>query len=59
MGLAQAAMALAATYDAAELIGPNLRNVQPDTTEAKRWYELARALGANDADRRLLRLGAK
>lgn len=59
MGLAQAAMALAATYDAAELIGPNLRNVQPDTTEAKRWYERARALGANDADRRLLRLGAK
>ena len=59
MGLAQAAMALAATYDDAELIGPNLRNVQPDTTEAKRWYERARALGANDADRRLLRLGAK
>ena len=59
MGLAQAAMALAATYDAAEVTGPNLRNVQPDAKEARRWYELARALGAGDADQRLLRLGAK
>jgi Bacterial extracellular solute-binding proteins, family 3 len=59
MGLAQAAMALAGTYDAAELTGPNLRNVQPNITEARRWYERARALGANDADRRLLRLGAR
>jgi hypothetical protein len=59
MGLAQAAMALAGTYDAAELTGPYLRNVQPNITEARRWYERARALGANDADRRLLRLGAR
>jgi hypothetical protein len=59
MGLAQAAMALAATFDAAELTGPNLRNVQPDAEQARRWYERARALGANDADRRLVRLGTK
>jgi hypothetical protein len=59
MGLAQAAMALAATYDAAELTGPNLRNVQPDAGQARRWYERARALGASDADQRLARLGAK
>ncbi len=59
MGLAEGAMALAATYDAVELIRPNLRNVLPDAKEARRWYERARALGANDADLRLLRLGAK
>jgi len=61
MGLAQAAMALAATYDAAELakLGPNLRNVQPNAAEARRWYERALALGAGDAGERLQRLGAK
>jgi hypothetical protein len=57
MGLAQAAMALAATYDAAELKRPHLRNVLPDAAEAKRWYEQARALGADEAGARLQRLG--
>jgi hypothetical protein len=57
MGLAQAAMALAATYDAAELKRPHLRNVLPDSTEARRWYEQARALGAAEAGARLQRLG--
>jgi hypothetical protein len=59
MGLAQAAMALAATYDPAELNQPHLRNVQPDLAEAKRWYERARDLGAAEAGTRLQRLGAK
>ena len=59
MGLAQAAMALAATYDPAELNHPHLRNVQPDLAEAKRWYERARALGAAEAATRLQRLGAR
>jgi hypothetical protein len=59
MGLAQAAMALAATYDAAELSQPHLRNVLPDPAEAKRWYERAQALGATDAGARLQRLGAR
>jgi hypothetical protein len=59
MGLAQAAMALAGTYDAAELNRPHLRNVLPDAAEAARWYQRARALGAADADARLQRLGSK
>jgi hypothetical protein len=56
LGLAQAAMALAATFDAAELKRPNLRGVQPDAMQAKRWYERARTLGAADAEQRLGRL---
>jgi hypothetical protein len=59
MGLAQAALALAGTYDPAELNQPHLRNVQPDLAEAKRWYERARALGAAEAATRLQRLGAR
>jgi ABC-type amino acid transport substrate-binding protein len=59
MGLAQAAMALAATYDAVELNQPHLRNVLPDADEARRWYERAVALGAADAGARLQRLGSK
>jgi ABC-type amino acid transport substrate-binding protein len=59
MGLAPAAMALAATYDASELNQPHLRNVLPDAAEAKRWYERAGALGAVDAGARLQRLGSK
>jgi hypothetical protein len=57
LGLAEAAMALAATYDAAELDRPHLRGVQPNAKEARRWYERARALGARDAVQRLQRLG--
>jgi hypothetical protein len=59
MGLAQAAMSLAATFDAAELKQPHLINVLPDVAEARRWYERARAMGAADAAGRLQRLGAK
>jgi hypothetical protein len=59
MGLAQAAMALAATYDAAELNQPHLRNVLPDAAEARRWYERAQTLGATEAGARLQRLGAR
>jgi hypothetical protein len=58
MGLAQAAMALGGTYDAAELAKPHLRNVQADPVEAKRWYERAKALGAADAAARLQRLSS-
>jgi hypothetical protein len=57
LGLADAAMALAATYDATELNQPHLRGIQPDAKEARRWYERARALGAPDAEQRLQRLG--
>jgi TPR repeat protein len=59
MGLSQAAMALAGTYDAVELNQPHLRNVLPDPAEARRWYERAQALGAAEADARLQRLGAR
>jgi TPR repeat protein len=58
-GLAQAAMALAGTYDAAELARLNVRGVEPNSREAQRWYERARQLGAADAEQRLRRLGAK
>jgi hypothetical protein len=59
LGLAEAAMALAATYDAAELDRPHLRGIQPDVREARRWYERARALGAPAAGQRLQRLGSE
>ena len=58
MGLAQAAMALASTFDAAELAKPHLRNIPPDAVEAKRWYEHANLLGAAEASARLQRLGS-
>jgi hypothetical protein len=59
LGLAEAAMALGATYDAAELEKPNLRGIAADIKQAKRWYERALELGASEADIRLRRLGAK
>jgi hypothetical protein len=59
LGLAEAAMALGATYDAAELDKPNLRGIGADGKQAKRWYERALELGASEADARLQRLGAQ
>jgi hypothetical protein len=58
-GLAEAAMALAGTFDASELAKLNVRGIKPDATEARRWYERARRLGAADADNRARRLGAQ
>jgi TPR repeat protein len=48
-GLADAATALAATYDKVELqrMG-NMASVQPDPKLAKRWYEIAEQLRAQD-----------
>jgi TPR repeat protein len=58
LGLAEATMALAATYDPAELgRRPQLRGIQPDLEQARRWYERARMLGAPEAGERLRRLG--
>jgi hypothetical protein len=57
-GLAEGAMALAATFDAAELGRRNVRGIKPDSKLARQWYERARQLGAGDADDRLRRLGA-
>lgn len=58
LGLAEAAMALGATYDAVELDKPNLRGIGADVKQAKRWYGRALELGASEADVRLRRLGA-
>jgi hypothetical protein len=56
-GLAQAAMALAATFDALELPRLKLRGVPPDRKQARRWYERAHQLGAGGAEERLRRIG--
>jgi TPR repeat protein len=56
-GLAQGAMALAATFDAVELARLGVRGIQPDAKQARRWYERARQLGAGDAESRLRRIG--
>jgi hypothetical protein len=58
-GLAQAAMALAATFDAAEFARLKLRGVEANPNEARRWYERARQLGAAGAEERLRRIGAR
>jgi hypothetical protein len=57
-GLAQAALALASTYDPEELIRLHVIGMQPDRDLARRWYERARELGAPEAENRLKRLGA-
>src|SRR5262245_14985861 len=57
-GLALGAMAMAATYDAAELERLGTRGLKPDREAARRWYERARELGAAEAEGRLRRLGA-
>jgi hypothetical protein len=58
-GLAQAAMTLAATFDAAEFARLKLRGVEADANQARRWYERARQLGAPGAEERLRRIGAR
>jgi hypothetical protein len=57
-GLAEGAMALAATFDAAELGRRNVHGIKPDSKLARQWSERARQLGAGDAEDRLRRLGA-
>ncbi len=58
-GLAEGALALAATYDPVELARMRVAGVQPDIALAREWYEKARALGAREADERLQRLGSR
>lgn len=57
MGLARAALMLAATYDSTELTRWRVQGVQPNVGEARKWYERARELGAPEAEERLARLG--
>jgi hypothetical protein len=58
-GHAPAAMALAATFDAAELERLKVVGITADAKAAMRWYERARELGAIGAEERLRRLGGK
>ena len=56
-GLAQGALALAATFDPDELARRQVvGGLRPDPAAAKRWYERARELGAAEADEPLRRL---
>jgi len=57
MGLAKAALMLAATYDPAELARLRAVGVQPNVAEARKWYERALELGAAEARERLAALG--
>ncbi len=58
-GLALGAMALAATYDPAELERLGVQGLQPDPAAAAKWYTRARQLGAAEAGQRLQRLGSQ
>jgi len=59
-GLAEGALALAATFDPDELARRRVvGGVQPDQAAARRWYERARELGASEAENHLARLGAR
>jgi hypothetical protein len=57
MGLPQAALMLAATYDPRELARLRAVGVQPNLSEARKWYERALELGAAEARERLATLG--
>jgi hypothetical protein len=59
IGLAQSAVAAAATYDPDELAKLNVVGLQPDIEAARKWYEKARELGALEAGERLRRLGSR
>ena len=56
-GSALGAMALAATYDPAELQRLGALGLKADREAARRWYERALQLGAAEAAERLRRLG--
>ena len=58
IGLAQSAVALAATYDPDELSKMRVMGLSADAVAARKWYEKARELGAPEAGDRLRRLGA-
>jgi hypothetical protein len=58
-GLAQGALALAATFDPHELARRQIvGGLRPDPAQAQRWYERARELGAVEAEEPLRRLSA-
>jgi len=59
LGSASAALALAATYDPAELPKLGVLGVAPEPDTALKWYLKARELGAAEAERHITRLGAR
>lgn len=58
-GLHEGALAMAATFDPAELVLLGALGLQGDRQTARRWYERARELGAPEAGERLRRLGER
>jgi TPR repeat protein len=58
-GFIPALIKLAATYDPTELSRLRVQGIAPDPTEARKWYERARELGAPEAEERLARLVGK
>jgi hypothetical protein len=56
IGLARGALLLAGTYDPSELARWHVQGVQPNLTEARKWYERALELGAPEAKEHLARL---
>jgi hypothetical protein len=58
-GLAESALALAATYDPTELARLSVLGLKAEPAEARKWYEKARELGASEAEARLRRLPAR
>jgi len=58
-GFADAAFALAATYDPEELSRLKVVGLRPDVAAARHWYERARVLGFKGAEERLSRLGLR
>lgn len=59
IGLPEAALALARTFDPGELARIGAVGLQPNPEMARTWYEKARALGSVEADAFLLRLSAR
>ena len=56
---AEAALALAMTYDPVELENLGIRDVAPEIATARRWYEKAKNLGSTEAEGRLNRLAVR
>lgn len=59
LGLGEAAMRLAATYDPHEVTRQREPGPPPDPKLARKWYERALALGVREAGARLNRLAAR
>lgn len=58
-GLHEGALAMAASFDPAEIVRIGALGIQGDTQAARRWYERAKELGAPEAAERLRRLGER